>query len=254
MSSSQSLQNELNGVESENDSSATKVKELEKQLVERDEEIANLKREFKDLDDSFLERLEKGVEETNFDYGNKLIEMETKNMKLEIIAKKYEELKKEVADEKDQALASKPGNKDQETLVFVLQKLVHQLEASNQSLRNVIDSCYEAICSETLKTAKVVEVQRKQDRDLEEQRETIKSYEFNATVLKGLIEDLSKEKDELMTKNEDLEFCAALRDEEERMEQELTVSDQETDQAANSSSRKRSICKNVEDEAKKPLE
>ncbi|PIC48281.1 hypothetical protein B9Z55_007317 [Caenorhabditis nigoni] len=190
MSSNQSLQNELNGAGSGNDSPST-VEEWKKafeakdqELSEAKKEIAELKRKYKELDDEFLERLKKGVKETNFNYGNKIIDLETKNMKLEIIANKYEKLKKEVADEKDQALASKPGNKDQEKLVFVLQKLVHQLEA----------------------------------------------------------------------KNEELEFYAAIRDEEERMEQELIDSNQETDQAATSSSksRKRSICKNVKKEGKNP--
>ncbi|UMM39393.1 hypothetical protein L5515_016476 [Caenorhabditis briggsae] len=109
--------------------------------------IAELELKYQDLDDDFLKRLEKGFEQTNFDYGNQTVESKLKITQLEIVAKKYEALKKEVEDEKKNQ--AQPVNKDKEKLVFVLEKLVHQLETSNQSLKNVIDSCYEAICSNT---------------------------------------------------------------------------------------------------------
>ncbi|ULT80098.1 hypothetical protein L3Y34_010587 [Caenorhabditis briggsae] len=141
---------------------------------------AELVLKYQDLDDNFLKRLEKGVEQTNFDYGNQTVESKLMITQLEIVAKKYEALKKEVEDEKKNQ--AQPVNKDNEKLVFVLEKLVHQLETSNQSLKNVIDSCYETICSNTFEVSRLGEVQREQAGELAKLQKTIEGYEFDATV------------------------------------------------------------------------
>ncbi|CAO4366912.1 unnamed protein product [Caenorhabditis nigoni] len=272
MSSNQSLQNELNGVGSGNDSPST-VEEWKKafeakdqELLEAKKEIAELKRKYKQLDEEFLERVEQRVGETNFNYGNQIVDLKWKNTELELVAKKYEELKKELEDGKQKQ--PKLLTKDHESLMFFLEMRLHQseekvkdlsnelktakilltnshdfldqlqeaeqkigkLEVSNQNLRNVIESCYETITSAALKSTIS---KKKQDGELAKLREKINGYQFDATVFRDLIEELEQEQDELveeneelLVKNEDLKFHMAIRDEEEAMMQ-IEESDQD---------------------------
>ncbi|CAO4383317.1 unnamed protein product [Caenorhabditis nigoni] len=82
----------------ENDFPST-VDDFERKLVTKDVELVKAKEEI----------------ETNFDYGNQIVELKLKSTRLEIVAEKYEDLKKEVEDgKKNQA---QPVSKDQEKLV-----------------------------------------------------------------------------------------------------------------------------------------